>query len=395
MGRFLMIFPFLILLIGGQILNPTHLLYTFLIFLGLIFVSTPFLRAIFFPRLKAEITVPVRAAVNSVASGEVLLENNSRRNAYYALVRYDELPDPLVPAQEQGKLIPFLKTGEKTRVVLDLKLEKRGHHTLKAVRIETPFPWGVIKSGYLQKFERHILVYPDFSRLIRCEIPAGRKLQPGGIALASHVGESTEFLSTREFREGDDPRYIHWKSWAKLGKPIVKEFQEEFFTRIAIFIDTYVPHEAGEEKYQAFESLLSVAASISDYLQRQEYVIDIIAAGPEVFYLQAGRSLAYLDQILDILAVMDVCREKPYSKTTPMLMDQVRSISTVVALLLDWDEDRKKFLLEMKDMGVQTRTYLVNNDPVFESSKISDMEDSLGEVIILNSDEVREGLTSL
>jgi hypothetical protein len=91
-----------------------------------------------------------------------------------------------------------------------------------------------------------------------------------------------------------------------------------------------------------------MAASISDYLQRQEYIIDILCAGPQIYYLQAGRSLAYLDQILDILACLDVCREKPYQRVSIHLMEEVARVSTVLVMLLGWDEERRDFLAQHK-----------------------------------------------
>ena len=61
--------------------------------------------------------------------------------------------------------------------------------------------------------------------------------------MASSVGESEEFVSLRDYRRGDPMRHIHWKSWAKTGKPIVKEFQDEFFVRHALILDTFAGGE--------------------------------------------------------------------------------------------------------------------------------------------------------
>ncbi len=47
-------------------------------------------------------------------------------------------------------------------------------------------------------------------------------------------------------------------------------------------------------------------------MARQEYLVDIFAAGPDLYHLMAGRSLAYLDQILDILASVDGSEEEPF-----------------------------------------------------------------------------------
>jgi uncharacterized protein (DUF58 family) len=62
--------------------------------------------------------------------------------------------------------------------------------------------------------------------------------------MASNIGQSEEFVSLREYRRGDPPRHIHWRSWAKAGKPIVKEFEDEFFVRHALVLDTFTPRRS-------------------------------------------------------------------------------------------------------------------------------------------------------
>ena len=94
---------------------------------------------------------------------------------------------------------------------------------------------------------------------------------------------------TREYREGDPIRNIHWRSWARRGEPVVKEYQEEYFCRIA-HRARHVPARGGPRRRTsgAFEAAISVVASIADYFSRSEYIVDILAAGPDVYEVSAG-----------------------------------------------------------------------------------------------------------
>ena len=96
-----------------------------------------------------------------------------------------------------------------------------------------------------------MLVYPRYHTLDSLPLPIGRRYQPGGIPLASEVGDSLEFVGTREYREGDPPRKIDWRSYARLGRPVVKEYQEEYFSRIALVLDTYLPRRPGAAQQAA------------------------------------------------------------------------------------------------------------------------------------------------
>ena len=389
MGRQLVSLGVILVFISGFIFYSTFLIYSLVVFLCLIFVLNPVLTWILNPGLEVSVDSPTRAAAGSFAIEEVTLKNKTRRNAYLVAVREDRPPDGVKPREPFGLMIPLIPPGGEVTVSLCLDFPRRGSFTLKGIGVDSTFPLGITRTGPVVKKERHLLIYPRFEPLQQLEIPVGRKLQPGGIALASEIGESTEFRSTREFRTGDDPRYIHWSSWARLNKPVVKEFHEEYYVRIALFLDSFVPDGAQEENYEAFEALLSLGAGISDYLQRQEYVIDIIAAGPQIYYLQAGRSLACLDQILDILACIEPCREKPYHRLEPHLIDELYKISTVIVLLLDVDTQRVDFLMKLRDLGVDVKLLVVNPEP--SSVDLSTLGPLGDNARVLTPDEVERG----
>lgn len=393
MGRFMLVMGIVLILLGSYTVVPTFILYSLGFFYILIFFLSPFIGRLSLPHLEIRNKIPFRTSSGSIVREEITLKNKTGRNAYFIFVREENLPPEITPEEREGVMVPLLKKGEEIGLTLNLLMKKRGDYSLESIYIETSFPLGIVKTGYPVKRKRNILVYPTFTPIPRLNIPAGMRLQPGGIALASKIGESTEFIGTREFRDGDSPRHIHWKSWARFNKPIVKEFQEEYFCRIALLIDTYVPKGSHPEDYDAFESSLSLAASISDYLERQEYIIDIIAAGPDIYYLQAGRALAYLDQILDILACLDVCRDKPYSRIEPHLMEELSGISTVIVLLLDWDDERRDFLNRIKEMGIEIRIFIIAYDR--EGKDIAQIEDIFGSVTLLDSKRISMGFDEL
>src|SRR5262249_5934291 len=153
-----------------------------------------------------------------------------------------------------------------------------------------------------------ILVLPRRYPLPSIAFPGTLKYQEGGVALASSVGRSEEFVSLREYRRGDPLRHIHWRSWAKAGKPIVKEFEDEFFVRHALVLDTVTPYPHSE----AFEEAVSVAASFACTLQTQESLLDLLFVGLQAYCFTVGRGLAHTDQMLEILASVRPSAGKPF-----------------------------------------------------------------------------------
>jgi uncharacterized protein (DUF58 family) len=188
----------------------------------------------------------------------------------------------------------------------------------------------------------------------------GRRYQPGGIPLASEVGDSLEFIGTREYREGDPLRKVHWRSWARLGRPIVKEYQEEYFSRIALVLDTFLPKRPRPAERERFEAAISLLASVAGYFSHTEEVVDILAAGPDLYEVSTGRSLGYLDNVLDVLACLEPSPAPPFESIGPPLFERLEGLTTVVAVMLEWDEAREAFLRRVRAMGVAVRVLLVH-----------------------------------
>jgi uncharacterized protein (DUF58 family) len=289
---------------------------------------------------------------------------------------------------EPGGFFPWIGPGQEVRGHLNVTFPRRGHYLVAGVRLSTIFPFGLWRDWFEHPRPRPVLVYPDFQPLLRLDIPVGRRYQPGGIALTSNLGDSTEFLATREFRAGDSLRMIHWRSWARLGQPVVKEFQEEFFCRIALVMDTFLkPSEVGSRRDE-FEAAITLAAALADNLAREEYVIDLFAAGPELYQLQAGRSLAHFENVMDILACVEPCLEPPFEKLEPVLLDCLENVTTAVVLLLDWDERRERLIESIRERGCAIKVVLVTDSRPPTSLRPD-------ELVCLTREQIEQGVEQL
>jgi uncharacterized protein (DUF58 family) len=236
---------------------------------------------------------------------------------------------------------------------------RRGRYELRGPTLRCTDPLRLAAGPATALPDQALLVYPRFYTLEEFLVPLGRRYQPGGIPLSSSTGDAIEFVGTREYREGDPVKNIHWRSWARRGEPVVKEYQEEYFCRLALILDTFVPPRTREADVRAFEAAISVLASIADFFSRSEYIVDILAAGPDVYEVSAGRSLAYLENILDVLACLEPCRDPPFATIGPHLFERLAQITTVVAVLQDWDDAREGLLRRVKDLGTSVRVIVV------------------------------------
>lgn len=318
------------------------------------------------------------------------VENLSHKVAPDVNLRLIGLPLKVSVEPEVGPYLGDLEPGQMGEAVWTLTIPSRGRFVVEAIHQATLFPFGLWRDWYRHSVERSLLAYPRFHPLQSLEMPVGRKYQPGGMALTSNVGDSTEFLCTREFRSGDSLRMIHWRSWARGGKPVVKEFQEEFFCRIALVLDTFLTANTVKKRRSDFEAALSLAAAVSDQISRDEYVIDLFAAGPELYQLQAGRSLAYLENVLDILACVEPCLEPAFQKLEPILLDGLENVTTTVVILLGWDEARARLLRAVRERGCALKVIFVGQD-----LSVAGVEDYAETHQVLTAEQIQVGVDQL
>lgn len=299
--------------------------------------------------------LPVSAGNELVYTVE--LENKSSRTAHRLTLEEWHLPSKLRLVQGTDKTFIFeLQPGEKKNVYMRMYCPKRGTYTLRNLVALSNFPFGIWNRSVHARQESSFLVYPAFQPLLHFEVPDGRQYQPGGILLSSQVGESSEFMHTREYNVGDNPRHIHWASWARQNKPIIKVYQEEYFVRLALLLDNDLSGHRGDN---AFECALSTAASIADVLSRQEYLIDLFAAGEEVHHFQAGRALAHFNHILEILACMQPHSQSDWQKVAAAILPNAPKLTALIAIFLDWDEDRKRLIDKMHALRLSTRVLVI------------------------------------
>jgi uncharacterized protein (DUF58 family) len=209
--------------------------------------------------------------------------------------------------------------------------------------------------------------------------------------MASSVGDSEEFLSLRDYRPGDPLRRIHWKSWAKTGRPVVKEYQDEFFVRHALILDTFQKVAAGE----VLEEAVSVAASLIYTIQTQESLLDLMFVGTEAYCFTSGRGLAHVDRMMEILACVQDCDDKPFHTLLPLVTERAPLLSGTICVLLDWDEERKALVSLLKKLGLPVLVLVITDRGDQETMDPGPMREDPAHFHCLRVGRVQEGLSRL
>ncbi|HEY4417195.1 MAG TPA: DUF58 domain-containing protein [Verrucomicrobiae bacterium] len=251
--------------------------------------------------------------------------------------------------------IPPLAARSESEVSAEIMPLRRGVMHLTGLTIARPDPLGLIRSFFKIPAAQTVLILPKRYLLPSIALPGALRYQEGGVALAANVGRSEEFVALREYRHGDPLRHIHWRSWARIGKPIVKEFEDEFFVRHALILDTF----DDEPNSEILEEAVSVAASFACTILTQESLLDLLFVGSQSYCFTAGRGLAHADQMLEILASVKNCADKKFEALEQLVLNHVALVSGCICIFQKWDDARRQFIDKLKALNVPLLILLV------------------------------------
>jgi uncharacterized protein (DUF58 family) len=251
--------------------------------------------------------------------------------------------------------IPRLEPGQAAELALELHPVHRGTAVFHAFGVSRSEPLGLWRALHDLTAEDALVVLP---RIYPVEWPAftgNRHHQPGGISLASRVGDSEEFRALRDYRPGDPLRAIHWRSWARTGHPVVKEHQEEYFARHALVLDT----AAAEIADETFEASVSVAASFAVAQRGADSLLDLLFVGAEAHCVTAGRGLGSTDSLLRVLAGVRPSPAASFGRLARAVTAHAAAISSAILVLQRWDDERARLVAVLGGLGIGVRIYVV------------------------------------
>lgn len=283
---------------------------------------------------------------------------DARRNWFDRAVGYPRLLGLM--QRKRGATIAPLDLPEvpphaRVRVDAEILPLRRGYLRFAGLSVARPDPLGLFLALQAQDACAALLVAPRLYRVPRIRLDGHRRYQPGGMSLTSMVGDSQEFLSLRDYRPGDPLRAIHWRSFARLGRPVVKEFHDEFFVRHGLVLDTF----AADLPALHFEEAVSVAASFAVAGPDQDSLLDLMFIGERAYRMTAGRGLAQADSLIEVLACVQPERTHGFAELARLVLGHAGEMSGFICVFLHWDTARQTLVTALRARGVPVQVFVV------------------------------------
>jgi uncharacterized protein (DUF58 family) len=264
---------------------------------------------------------------------EIAVANTKAKRASFSI----EIED-LIGGVPLDKKCYFLKIppGRTQRTSYRHTFLRRGAYRIDGVRIATKFPFALFRKSRDVDADTEVIVYPA---LIPVSPPPPRAPSRGD-AIASRLGRRGEFFGLREHRHRDDRRDIHWRSSARTGRLVVREYEDELAREVTIAVDNALPEPtrvalddgrltpALQQEVDALERAISHAASLACTYLAASWQVTVVARGGTV---PAGGGRAHEARILRFLALLPVVADDVPVEDIPARAESVLVVPRGVA----------------------------------------------------------------
>lgn len=254
--------------------------------------------------LKVSRVLPERIMAGETFTTSLILENQNSWLPAWLMTVHDSI------TKGDGWISPevlFVRVPAKSERQghNQLRLRERGRFQFGPVRITTRFPLGLVERGTRLDVINELLVYPRMGHLTA----QWRQLLQNSTELVSDVRTvagpfNDEMSRIREYRHGDDPRLIHWRTSARVNELMVCDYDESRDRDLLLIIDGWIATETGEVESENFERGLSFATTVCmDHLRNsRESSLVVELATKKPFSWRGDHAESHVENLLDAFA---------------------------------------------------------------------------------------------
>lgn len=326
------------LVLGGALIKEVNLLLILAgMLLGPFLLNWQAVRATL-QGLEVRRKLPSRVLAGEQMAVDLVLSNTRQRFASWAVAVEEQIhresnsnhQEPLRPSV----LFPYVEPGEAKKGAYRGQLAERGRYRLGPLRLSTTFPFGLFSRTISAGPCETLIVLPRLGRLT--EGWAMRRIETfAGSQRRNRPGPEGDFYGVRPWRPGDGRRLIHWRSSARLGQLVVRQFERPRTRDVAVVLDLWQSsdHPSAEEARNVELAVSFAATVLADACRKTGSNMHLAVADgeSECFCLGGPASPATLQGLLERLAV---AQAGPKDALPALLGEILPRISTDAEIVL-------------------------------------------------------------
>jgi len=217
-----------------------------------------------------------RVQAGETALGRVLVTAEGGRSAGPTTM---ELPVGKVTAAFR---VGTLRPGDEHEEMFSIPTKRRGVVPVGPVRSVQADPVGAISRQKLLTAPLELYIHPRLVQVDAAAIGVLKDIE--GITTAQLSSSDVSFHALREYVPGDDRRAVHWRTTARMGKLMVRQFEETLRAHLLLLLSTRTGDYDSED---SFERAVSVAGSLGVAALRAEHQVSVLTSTGELRFPHA------------------------------------------------------------------------------------------------------------
>ena len=228
-----------------------------------------------------------RIVAGQTAVGEISVRNERARSVRSGII---ELP---IGTGTGEFVVPPLGAHETWDEMFLISSRHRGLINVGPARAVRSDALGLLRR--VRMWDEPVLLHVH-PRTVRVPFDAtGFQLDVEGVSTGKLSSSDVSFHALRDYEPGDDRRAVHWQSTARLGKLIVRQYEETHRSHHVIVLDT--SRDAWD--HDAFETAVSVAGSLGLANLRESRPVSLTTTEG---WLPSGVAMRMLDALSEVKA---------------------------------------------------------------------------------------------
>ncbi|APX32515.1 hypothetical protein BH708_07015 [Brachybacterium sp. P6-10-X1] len=200
-----------------------------------------------------------RVVVGTRAVGRVEIANPTQRPILPSRIEL------AVGAATAQFMVPRLDAAAEHEELFAVPTKRRAVLVVGPVRSVRDDPLSLMRRQVTWAKAQELYVHPRTVRLDEAASGFLRDLE--GTPSSDLSSSDIAFHALRDYAPGDDRRHVHWRTTARTGKLMVRQFEETRRSHVVVALDNLAEHYASDDE---FELAVSIAASISAQTLREE-----------------------------------------------------------------------------------------------------------------------------
>jgi uncharacterized protein (DUF58 family) len=154
-----------------------------------------------------------------------------------------------------------------------------------------------------------------------------------GLHRSPYHGFSVEFTEYRQYAEGDDPRYVDWRVFARSDRYFIKKFEDETNLRCYLLADNSRSMSFGSTGYSKAQYAATLAATLAYFLYLQGDAVGLLTFDEQIReYLPARHRTGHLRHLMLALEQPATGRATDLASPLKRIIEVVRKRGLIVLI---------------------------------------------------------------